>query len=281
VPPPRKPRNAVTYFLNSRKGIANIMRTLSLGISPCPNDVYIFAGILLGAISSPNLRFLVDFEDVQTLNQRALASEGDILKISYAAYPALKDTYNPLPCGGALGRGVGPLLLCNGPVPDSIRHISVPGEQTTANFLLDFYLQRKVNKNYLPFDRLYEHLLATPNAVGVVIHEKRFTYQKDNLTLIQDLGEFWEEKTGFPIPLGAIITKTDLNIAEEMSDLIRQSIRWAESYPEETLNLCRKYADDMDDAVIQAHIDLYVNQYSYDLGAEGQEAVDFFLAQIP
>jgi 1,4-dihydroxy-6-naphthoate synthase len=260
------------------------MRTLSLGISPCPNDVFIFAGILLGAVYSPTLRFTVDFGDVQTLNRRALQGDLDISKISYAAYPALSNTYELLSCGGALGRGVGPLLLCNGNIPDSIdqiTQIAVPGEQTTANFLLDFYLRRAVHKNYLPFDRLYEYLLATPDSVGVVIHEKRFTYKKDNLTLIQDLGEFWEGKTGFPIPLGAIITKKNLNIAEEVSDIIKKSICWAESHPKETLDLCRQYADDMDDAVIQAHIGLYVNQYSYDLGKEGQEAVNFFLAQIP
>jgi 1,4-dihydroxy-6-naphthoate synthase len=260
------------------------MATLSLGISPCPNDIFIFAGILLGEVASPSLTFTTDFQDVQTLNEHARTGEADILKISYAAYPRLADTYQLLPCGGALGRGVGPLLLVNGNSPTEISTsatICVPGEQTTANFLLDFYLKHTVAKSYLPFDRLYEYLLVTPSALGVVIHEKRFTYKTDGLTLVQDLGEYWEEKTGYPIPLGAIIVKRSLGIAEQVSDLIRQSIRWAEAHPEETLNLCRQYADDMHDDVIKAHIGLYVNEYSYDLGTEGQAAVDFFLAQIP
>jgi 1,4-dihydroxy-6-naphthoate synthase len=262
--------------------------SFSLGISPCPNDVYIFAGILLGQVTSPSFRIdigNVSFQDVQTLNEQAALGTHDILKISYAAYPRLREVYELLPCGGALGRGVGPLLLCNGPIPPTITHLCVPGEQTTANFLLDFYLDRPISsviKTYLPFDKLYEHLLATPGAIGVVIHEKRFTYKSDNLTLIQDLGEFWEAKTNFPIPLGAIITKRDLGISirEKVSDLIRKSIRWAELHPEETLELCRQYSDDMHDDVIKAHIGLYVNNYSYDLGQEGQEAVTFFLEKF-
>ena len=259
---------------------------LSLGISPCPNDIFIFAGILLGHVSSSSFTFSPDFQDVQTLNERALAGNkgnSDILKISYAAYPAIAQTYELLPCGGALGRGVGPLLLLNDNAPiDPDAPIFVPGEQTTANFLLDFYLKKPISKTYLPFDALYEHLLATPGARGVVIHEKRFTYQKDGLTLIQDLGEYWEEKTSYPIPLGAIIVKRSLGkeTTEEIADLIRQSIKWAEANPEETLNLCKKYADDMQEEVIKAHIGLYVNSYSYDLGDEGQEAVAFFLSQF-
>ena len=178
------------------------MRELSLGISPCPNDVYIFSGLLLGAIAPRRFRFKTIFADVETLNEMTQRGELDVAKISYANYARCADDYELLSSGGALGRGVGPLLLTNGAEFSPEKAIQVPGEFTTANFLLDFYLQKPVTKIYAPFDVLYENLLKTPGAQGVVIHEKRFTYAADGLTLVQDLGEHWEAETGHPIPLG-------------------------------------------------------------------------------
>ncbi len=264
------------------------MITLSLGISPCPNDVYIFAGSLLGTSDAHGVRFApVRFEDVETLNAVSLSGDIDVCKISYANYPRIADQYDLLPCGGALGRGVGPLLLVNDAgdrngagVLDPSRELLVPGEWTTANFLLDFYFgQTDVPKRFVPFDALYTELCNRPEAQGVVIHEKRFTYRDDGLTLIQDLGDFWEQKTGQAIPLGAIAVRRDLGAGAitNIEEAIKSSLRWADAHRDDALALCRRYAQDLSDGVIEAHIALYVNEFSHDLGADGAAAVRYFL----
>ena len=166
---------------------------MTLGISPCPNDVYVFAGMLLGHVAHG---FQFEFHDVQTLNERAGRGEYDAVKISYAAYPALAGSYELLSCGGALGRACGPLLLASGrDIFEPDVEVLVPGAQTTANFLLDFWAGETLNKSFAPFDEVYERLLAGPGTQGVVIHEKRFTYRRDGLTCLVDLGEFWEAVT--------------------------------------------------------------------------------------
>ena len=253
------------------------MRELSLGISPCPNDVYIFSGLLLGAIEPRRFRFKTIFADVENLNQMTQRGELDVAKISYANYIKCANEYELLSSGGALGRGVGPLLLTNGAEFSTERPIHIPGEFTTANFLLDFYLQKPVTKIYEPFDVLYENLLRTPGAQGVVIHEKRFTYAADGLTLIQDLGEHWEAETGYPIPLGAIAARKTVLFHSAIEEAIRDSLEWAKTHDAEAFALCREHSQDLNDSVIRAHIDLYVNDFSIDLGPEGRAAIAFFL----
>lgn len=263
------------------------MKTLRLGISPCPNDVFIFSGLLLDTVGTDGLRFEVAFEDVETLNGRARAGEGDALKISYANAVHCAEEYELLDAGGALGRGCGPLLLRNGNAAwDPDAPVLVPGQFTTANFLLDYWAGRPYRgasapprKRFLPFDALYEELRRTPGAQGVVIHEKRFTYARDGLTLVRDLGQHWEETTGFAIPLGAIVLRRSLGLKAAMEALIRTSLDWARSHRAEALALCREHAQDLDDAVIAAHVALYVNDFSRELGPEGRAAVDFFLAR--
>lgn len=254
------------------------MKTLQLGISPCPNDVFIFSGLLLDTVPADGFRFDVAFADVETLNGRARVRDGDVLKISYAGFAHCAADYELLDCGGALGRGCGPLLLRSGPGgwdPDA--EVLVPGAYTTANFLLDHWAGRSLRKRFLPFDALYEELKRTPGAQGVVIHEKRFTFARDGLTLLGDLGQHWEETTGFAIPLGAIVALRSLGLKATLETLIRQSLAWAEAHRAEALALCRQHAQDLDDDVIAAHIALYVNDFSRDLGPEGRAAVDFFL----
>ena len=276
------------------------MQTLTLGISPCPNDVFIFSGILLNRIDTHGLRFDVDFLDIENLNERANSAALDVVKISYANYIHCRAYYGLLSCGGALGRGVGPLLLVNEgrgkreggkeegaasvpcslfPVPSS--EVLVPGAYTTANFLLDFYTNpdgtTPLSKRFLPFDVLYERLCSTPGARGVVIHEKRFTYQQDGLTLIQDLGEHWENQTGYAIPLGAICARQSLGLAPALTDIVKRSLQWAYANYAEAFALCREYAQDLSAGVAEAHIQLYVNNYSEELGPEGEAAVRFFL----
>ena len=251
------------------------MTELTLGISPCPNDVYIFSGLLLGKVQVEGLDFRVDYQDVETLNARAQAGAIDVVKISYANFIHCRENYDLLPCGGALGRGVGPLLLSNGGGWDLDGEVLVPGEFTTANFLLDFYAGRPLRKRFLAFDALYAELLTTPGTQGVVIHEKRFTYAADGLHLLQDLGDFWERETSFAIPLGAIAARKGLDQAR-LAEGVRESLRWGQTHDAEAFALCREYASDLNPEVVRAHIDLYVNSFSEDVGPEGEAAVDFF-----
>ncbi len=250
------------------------MKNLSIGISPCPNDVFIFAGMILGEVTLDGYSLSVDYQDVETLNHNTEQGQYDIAKISYANLPYVSNRYTLLDSGGALGRGVGPLLLTGGAKFDPECEILVPGERTTANFLLGFYLDRPIKRRYLPFDEVYAVMLQNREAQGVVIHEKRFTYAQDGLHLVTDLGDHWEKKTGCPIPLGGIVLKKSLEIDPTLlEEKIRESIRWAEAHDAETFALCREYAQDMDENVIRAHIGLYVNEFSLSLGEEGQRAV--------
>ena len=256
-------------------------RLLRVGISPCPNDVLVFAGLISGVLDTGGLVLSFDFQDVETLNQRAQTGDAyDLVKISYANYAHCASAYDLLDCGGALGRGVGPLLLSNGaPVFDPDAPVLVPGEFTTANFLLDFYAGRPITKRFLPFATLYDELKRTPGArQGVVIHEKRFTFADDGLILLQDLGEHCERETGFAIPLGAIAARRDLD-KERIEMLLRQSLGWAEAHRADALMLCREHAQDLTESVMSSHIALYVNDYTHDLGDDGRAAVAFFLDQ--
>lgn len=256
------------------------MNTLSLGISPCPNDVYIFSGVIAGAVTLPDSAISIDYQDVETLNGRAQRGELDIVKISYANFARIAGAFELLSCGGALGRGCGPLLLTNGSPFDPEQEVLVPGEFTTANFLLDYYACRPLTKRFVAFDVLYEELRRTPGTQGVVIHEKRFTYAADGLTLVQDLGEHWEQQTGYAIPLGAIALKrAHAELSGAIENLVRRSLDWADRHSGEAFDLCREYAQDLDPAVIRAHIELYVNHYSRDLGPDGRAAVEYFLEQ--
>lgn len=270
---------------------------IRIGISPCPNDVFIFAGWLLGKTSAPRATFA--FEDVQTLNAQARAGGYDLVKVSYANVPACTG-YELLDCGGALGRGCGPLLLTGGAAWDPERVVLVPGEYTTANFLLDFWMRhggwrtggktenagsaRPVNKRFLPFDALYRTLQDDSTAQGVVIHEMRFTYADDGLRLVADLGAAWEAETGMPIPLGTLLRRRDeagnAPPRAVLEEAVRASLAWAWAHEDEALALCARHAQDMTPAVMRAHIDLYVNSFTHDLGREGRAAVDFFFRQL-
>jgi 1,4-dihydroxy-6-naphthoate synthase len=268
---------------------------MKVGISPCPNDVFIFAGWLLGRVSAPDATFV--FEDVETLNGLARTGELDLVKVSYANVPACTG-YEALECGGALGRGCGPLLLTGGREWDPEAEVLVPGPRTTANFLLDHWYarwqarsdvregvgsERVLKKRFLPFDALYRELKSNPDAQGVVIHEMRFTYEADGLRLVRDLGAEWETATGKPIPLGALIRKrsVELPTRDEIETAIRASLDWSYAHEAEALELCARYAQDMTPAVMRSHIDLYVNAFSRDLGVEGKAAVALLLESLP
>jgi len=245
---------------------------MKLVISPCPNDVWVFAGWMLGQVGGPQIE--VNFLDVQAANELLISGGGDadIIKVSYGVWNALGETWHPLRSGGALGRGCGPLLLQN-PAGAAKETILVPGLHTTANLLLDVYLDGEVvTKEFVPFDALYARLCAEPGCRGVVIHESRFTYARDGLTLIQDLGEHWESVTGAPIPLGLIVHRDGLDTAD-IDATIRRSIAWAEAHPDAALELCAKHAQELEPDVMKAHIQLYVNDFTVDIGSDGEKAI--------
>ena len=263
-----------------RKKYSEAPAKLSIGISPCPNDVFVFSGFLLGRVKA-GTAFDFRFEDVETLNRAAIRGEFDLVKISYANTLNCKE-YRPLTCGGALGRNCGPLLLTGGGDWDPGGEVLVPGEHTTADFLLDLWAGKRLQKRFLPFDALYGELLGNRRAQGVVIHEKRFTYARDGLRLVKDLGAHWEFSTGHPIPLGALAyrERPGLLPAVEMEAAIRASLEWAWSHEKEVLALCARHAQSPDPEVIRAHVALYVNEFTRDLGPVGRKAVAHFLSKL-
>ncbi len=249
---------------------------LRIGISPCPNDTFIFEHLVTKNISLNGIEFQFILEDVQTLNTLALANELDIVKISYANYCNTQSHYNILRAGGALGKGVGPLLISKTErqlTPQTL--IAIPGKHTTANFLMQFALPTCTNKKEFIFSDIEQAILRNEVEAGVIIHENRFTYEQKGLHKIMDLGDYWETKTNLPIPLGGIAIKKDIPITlqHEINDAIIQSILLSKkSYP--TLsNFVKTHAQEMSEDVMKQHIDLYVNEYSLDIGKDGEKAI--------
>ncbi|MBV5317586.1 MAG: 1,4-dihydroxy-6-naphthoate synthase [Desulfobulbaceae bacterium] len=256
---------------------------LSLGFSPCPNDTYIFHGLVHGkvpltraALAEPLL------EDVETLNDWALHGRLDVTKLSFHALGHVLDRYALLRAGAALGRGCGPLLLTGGgdkKASVSDWKIAIPGTYTTAALLLRLYQPACRNLVVMRFDRIMEAIASGAVDGGVVIHESRFTYHFMKLHCVQDLGQWWEQTTGLPIPLGCIAVKKALApaIREEIDAAISASIGWADDHPADSLDYIQAHAQEMEPEVIRGHIGLYVNQYSRDLGTEGLHAVQELL----
>ena len=259
-------------------------RTLSLAYSPCPNDTYIFAAWTRGMLSgAPAVEVVLD--DVEALNEAALAGKFELTKVSYGAIPYLLDRYRILRAGGALGRGCGPLVIAkpgaDGMVPalaDFKPHarIAIPGPMTTAFLLLRLALQRPIDVVPMRFDRIVEAVANGDVDAGLIIHESRFTYQHAGLARVADLGEWWETETGNPIPLGAILVRRDVPLAEAraLDDTIRESLAFARRDEAAVAPYVREHAFEMDEAVMRAHIGLYVNDYSADLGDDGIAAIE-------
>jgi 1,4-dihydroxy-6-naphthoate synthase len=259
-------------------------KKLTLGFSPCPNDTFIFDALVNKKIDTGELDFEVMMEDVQTLNQWALAGKLDISKVSYGVLPLILQQYSLLDAGGALGKGVGPLLIAAKEVPDikdAIKHlqIAIPGQHTTAHMLFSLAFPNARNKQFMIFSAIEDAVLSGKVDGGVIIHENRFTYQQKGLVKLMDLGDFWEQQTGGPIPLGGIVIKKELDASlhVRVNTLIRQSLQYAfDNYPELT-DYVRENSQEMDESVMRKHIDLYVNNYSLTLGHDGRAAVETFL----
>ena len=254
--------------------------TLSLGFSPCPNDTFIFDAMIHHKIDTEGLDFLVSFDDVETLNQKAFRQELDITKLSFHAYAYVTDNYVLLNSGSALGFGVGPLLISKTELtnPNSEigkLRIGIPGKYTTANFLLSLAYPEAENKTEMLFSEIEDALNNNLIDVGLIIHENRFTYLEKGFKKVRDLGEFWEELTSCPIPLGGIVIKRSLpdETKKIVNRVIRRSVEFAFENPKSGLDFIRSHAQEMSEEVMYKHIGLYVNKYSIDLGDEGRRAV--------
>ena len=252
---------------------------LSLGFSPCPNDTFIFDALVNNKIDTGDLQFDPVLEDVETLNQWAMEGRLDITKLSYSVLPLVLDKYVLLNSGSALGRGVGPLLISNrqwtmgkGEVNNFI--IAIPGEHTTAHMLFSLAYPDAKKKIFLRYNEIEDFVLSG-KGLGVIIHENRFTYAEKGLHKITDLGDYWEKQTGNPIPLGGIVIKKDIavSIKEKVDALIKKSIEYAYTKYPELNDYIRSHSQEMSEEVMRKHIDLYVNDYSLDLGEEGKAAV--------
>jgi 1,4-dihydroxy-6-naphthoate synthase len=251
---------------------------LTLGFSPCPNDTYMFAALVNGWIDTGNLDFEVRMADVETLNEWAASSQLDVSKISFNRALSLEDHYELLSSGAALGNKCGPLVISKSPLTkDSIAKgpVALPGKWTTAHLLFSIFYPEAVNKRFMSFDKIEDAVLSGEYPAGVIIHENRFTYASKGLLKITDLGEEWEMLTGLPIPLGGIFASRSLpeEVVTRVGQLIRESVLFARNHEEKVMPYVRQYAQEMDEAVMKSHINLYVNDFSLDLGEKGGNAV--------
>jgi 1,4-dihydroxy-6-naphthoate synthase len=253
---------------------------LSLGFSPCPNDCFMFDAMVHGRIDCEGLEFSVRLADIEALNASAFACETDVTKLSFHAYAYCADDYVLLDAGSALGRNCGPLLIsrreCSAAdVASGGPRIAIPGKYTTANFLLSLAFPRAENKIECLFSDIEDGVLDGTFDAGLIIHENRFTYADKGLKKIIDLGEFWESETGAAIPLGGIVISRRLppETRARVNRVLRRSVEYAFANRAASLPFVRAHAQAMTDDVMYKHIDLYVNDYSVDLGAEGKRAV--------
>ena len=258
------------------------MQKLTLGYSPCPNDTFIFYALIHSKISCEGVEFIEQLEDVETLNQLALKSQLDLTKISYHALGHLRKEYVLLRSGGALGRGCGPLVVAREEISmEKLRgkKIAIPGQLTTANLLLQLYSAGYEELLILPFDQIMTAVKQGQADAGVIIHESRFTYQQHGLHQVLDLGQWWEEESGYPIPLGGILAKRSLgnDLINKIDRALRKSIEYAYANPDEPQSYIKQHSQELEDDVVRSHIGLYVNNFSLDLGDEGIKAVTCLL----
>ncbi len=250
----------------------------TLGFSPCPNDTFIFDALVNKKIDTKGFEFDVVLEDVQTLNKWALQHKLDFSKISYGVLPLITKHYTVLNSGGALGNGVGPLLVAkqNFNLQDlQKKTIAIPGENTTAHLLFSYAFKNCNHKVFKVFHEIENAVLRGDVDAGVIIHENRFTYADKGLVKLADLGELWEKKLKLPIPLGAIVANKNIStaIALQMDELIKESVEYAFANNSYNASFIKQNAQEMSEQVMQQHIALYVNKYSIKLGEDGKNAV--------
>ena len=252
---------------------------MKLGFSSCPNDTFIFDAIANRKIDTENIEFELVIEDVEELNKKALHSELDISKLSFQTYFNVKQYYELLSSGSALGKNCGPILISNkkfnlNEINDL--KIAIPGRNTTANLLMTLAFPQAKNKIEILFSEIEEAILVNQVDVGVIIHESRFTYEEKGLSKLLDLGEYWEKITGCPLPLGCIVVKKDLSqdMKDKINRVLRRSVAFALNNPDSSSEYIKSFAQEMNDDVIKKHINLYVNDFTVDLGETGHMAIN-------
>lgn len=259
------------------------MSELTLGYSPCPNDTFIF-GALAQRLIPGVPEFAARLEDIETLNHLALEEQLDVAKVSFHALGHLRPQYCLLHAGGALGRGCGPLVVAREAVEPADLHalkIAAPGRLTTAVLLLRLFDPRIRDLILMPFHRIMEATRAGEVDAGLIIHESRFTYAQYGLRQVMDLGAWWEQETGHPIPLGGIAARRSLGpeLIGAVDRSLRASVEYARAHPERVREYVAAHAQELDPAVMRAHIDLYVNEHTLDYGPGGEVAIGELLAR--
>jgi len=251
---------------------------LSMAYSPCPNDTSMFHDVATGLLAGSGYKVSVHLHDVETLNRLALEGTYDITKISFHAYLLVRQHYQLLNSGAALGFGCGPLLVSRAPMSTAVVsrcRIAVPGELTTAHLLLRLWAPDAHEKIFVPYDQVMEQVRTGEADCGILIHESRFVYQQAGLICIEDLGQWWEQQTGQPIPLGCIVARKTLGptVIAKIDELLRRSIIHSRAHPEASAEYVRSNARETDETVVQKHIQMFVTDFSVDLGEVGHKAV--------
>lgn len=257
----------------------NIKKEYTIGFSPCPNDTFIFDALVNEKIDTQGIRFNAFMEDIETLNQWGLEKKLDVTKLSFGVIPDVLDHYQILNAGSALGKGCGPLLISKKEIkPDEVVdcRIAIPGEHTTANMLLTYAFPKAQNRFSVLFSKIESAVIHDEFDLGLIIHESRFTYAQKGLKRVMDLGEYWEQKTGYPIPLAGIVVSRGIPHEEQqkIDRLIKKSLEYAfDRYP--VLSpFTTDHAQEMETTVMIDHIKLYVNNFSLHLGDEGKAAIE-------
>lgn len=260
---------------------------LNFGISPCPNDIFTFYGLLNRKVSTEGLEFKFFIEDVETLNSLCMKGSLDISKISAHAYCHLKEHYEVLSSGGAFSE-YGPVAVTKN--PDNLKNlqtirIALPGRLTTASALMWFYWRRnfydkKYILKFMPFYKIIDSLIHEKADLGVLIHEGRFIYPQKGLKLIADLGKFWIRETSLPVPLGCIVARKSLKVKKILEKMIKESLNYAYLHTEEALNFAKKYSQELESHIIKLHIDYYVNDYTAQMGKRGLQAIKELMKRI-
>ncbi len=250
---------------------------LDLGFSPCPNDTFIFDALVNNRISNS---FKINYEllDVEALNINAKINKLDVTKLSFAAYAYVSNHYQILSAGSALGKNCGPLIISKVPLLlNDLTNckVAIPGKYTTANLLMSIFVPACKNKVEMLFSEIEDAVLYGDYDAGLIIHENRFTYQQRGLLKVADMGELWESNTGFPIPLGCIAVRRSLSeeLKKKINKSIRDSVEYAFANPKDSQDFVSNNAQEMSREVQQQHINLYVNEFSIDLGNEGKSAI--------
>ena len=258
------------------------MTKISLAFSPCPNDTFIFDAMVHQKIDTEGVDFDYRMADVEELNQMALNDQMEMTKVSYHAWLYIRENYILLDSGSAMGFGNGPMIIGKKPYPlneiESLT-IAIPGKYTTANLLLKIFAPKAMDKKIMVFDEIEEAILNGVVDAGVIIHESRFTYQDKGLVKIADLGEQWEHLTQCPIPLGAIVVKRSLGyeMITRLNRIMKRSVAYAMANPDSSISFVRDNAQEMDEAVMRKHIQLYVNEFTADMGEPGKKAINKLL----